>query len=88
MVTVVLESPRQDPWPSPKECVIGQGEIQCLGNLLAQRQVRPRLDKSIAITTCLKPRLYNDVRWLTYGWHSFWLLELPSQLFSDDQSPC
>lgn len=41
MVAVVLESPRQDSRPTPKKCVIGRGEIQCLGNLLAQRQVRP-----------------------------------------------
>lgn len=43
MVAVVLGSPRQDSWPTPKKCVIGQGEIQCLGRPLAQRQVCPKL---------------------------------------------
>lgn len=66
MVAVVLQSQRQDSQPTPKKCVIGRGVIQCLGNVLAQRQVRPQLDKSIAITTCLRPRLKNDVRWLTW----------------------
>lgn len=66
MVAVVLESPRKDAQPTPKNCVIGRGEIQYLGNLLAQRQVRPQLNKSIAITTCLRPRLKNNVRWLTW----------------------
>lgn len=86
MVAVVLGSPRQDSWPTPKKSVIGRGEIQRLGNLLAQRQVRPQLDKSIAITACLRPRLKNDVRWLTWL-GGFWLLVLHSQLFGVSQSP-
>lgn len=69
MVAVVLESPRQDSQPTPKKCVIGRGEIQCQGNLLAQRQVCPQLAKSIAITTCLRPEvgflLYSEVLVLT-----------------------
>ena len=70
----------------PKKCVIGWGEIQRLGNLLAQRQVRPQLDKSIAITSCLRPRFKNDVRWFTWL-GGLWLWGLHSQLFGVEQSP-
>lgn len=79
MVAVVLESPRQDSQPTPKKCVIGRGEIQCLGTLLAQRQVCPQLAKSIAITTCLRLSLKNNVGWATWPVH-FSLLVLDSQV--------
>lgn len=56
MVAVVLVSPRQDSQATPKKCVIWR-RGGCLGNLLTQRQVRPQLDKSTAITTFLRHRL-------------------------------
>ena len=62
-VAAVLKSLRQAGLTAnPKKCTIGRAEVRYLGYHLGRGQVRPLVDKTIAIATCLRPKTKKEVR--------------------------
>ena len=62
-VAAVLESLRQAGLTAnPKKCTIGRAEVRYLGYHLGRGQVRPLVDKTAAIATCLRPKTKKEVR--------------------------
>lgn len=46
----------------PKECVIGQVDIQYLDFHLGHWQMHPQIAKTAAIAACLRPKTIKEVR--------------------------